>query len=231
MPNDDVERLLTECHAFAGVTRADFMDAFARPFPVSVPRGRTIFTQGQPAVAFFFMLEGWVQLYRAGQSGEPVTIDVFGPGETFAEALIPAGTGYPVSASTLTPARLFRIDCAAYRTLLATQPRVSLALITSVFGQLRQLVDQIESVKGWTLKRRVASAILRFVSVDDGSYRFDFPFERGMIAQKLGISPATLSRTFPLLASLGVRVTREAIEIEDVARLRHFVARGRLFTG
>jgi CRP-like cAMP-binding protein len=224
----DIDALLGMSHVFAGIDRETFGEYFGRPMATGIPRGRTIFTRGQPAVAFYILIEGWVRLYRSPGTGEPVTIQVFGPGETFAEALIAPGSVYPVSADSLTPVKVARIDCATYRTMLAVQPRTALSLIGSTFMHLKRLVDQVESVKGWTLKRRVAEAILRFVPQESqGACTVDFPFERGLLAQKLGISPATLSRTFPTLESVGVHVTREGIAIDDVARVRDYVAQGR----
>jgi CRP/FNR family transcriptional regulator, dissimilatory nitrate respiration regulator len=224
----DIDALLSMSHVFSGIDRETYSEYFGRPTVTAIPRGRTIFTRGQPAVAFYILTEGWVRLYRSPGAGEPVTIQVFGPGETFAEALIAPGSLYPVSADSLTPVRVVRVDCATYRTMLAVQPRTSLSLIGSTFLHLKRLVDQVESVKGWTLKRRVAEAILRFVPPDEtGTSTFDFPFERGLLAQKLGISPATLSRTFPTLDSIGVHVSRNGIVIDDIAKVRDYVAQGR----
>jgi CRP-like cAMP-binding protein len=224
----DIDKTMAMSHVFSGIDRETFSEYFGRLTPTAIPRGRVIFTRSQPAVAFYVLVEGWVRLFRSPGTGEAVTIQIFGPGETFGEALIVPGSIYPVSADSLTAVKVVRIDCATYRTMLAVQPRTAMSLIGSTFTQLKQLVDQIESIKGWTLKRRVAEAILRFVPVEaDGACALDFPFERGLLAQKLGISPATLSRTFPTLNSLGVHVTREGIAIDDVGKVRDYVVQGR----
>jgi CRP-like cAMP-binding protein len=228
MIDRDVQARLQDSVVFPGVDLDDLRQIMPRLNVLSFPRGRVIFSQGQPAAAFFVIVEGWVRLMRKSDGAEPVTIHVFGPGETFAEALIMPGAVYPVSAETLTKVRLVRIDSEAYRTLIATQPRMALAVITSNFAKMKGLMAQVERLKGWTLKRRVAEAVLRFCPAESGAVTFDFPFERAIIAQMLGISAATLSRAFPELASIGVHVTREQIAVDDVGKLATYVQAGRL---
>jgi CRP-like cAMP-binding protein len=229
--NRDIFDVLETSPVFGGLTPDEIRQYFTRLQVLNFAKNRTIFSQGQPAIAFYIIVEGWLRLVRPGAGGEVVTIHVFGPGETFAEALLAPGAIYPASAETLTSVKVVRVDTEGYRTLIATQPRAALAIVMSNFRKLKGLVDQVEQIKGWTLKRRVAEAILRFCPLQSGRCVFDFPFERGIVAQKLGISAATLSRAFPSLASLGVHVTRDEILVEDVARLAAYVRDGRLLPG
>jgi CRP-like cAMP-binding protein len=53
---------------------------------LSLREGETVFRQGDPADAFFIVIEGWVKLYRITLSGEEAVISLFTKGDSFAEA-------------------------------------------------------------------------------------------------------------------------------------------------
>ena len=65
-----------------------------------------IFEQGQPVTHFFGVLCGWVKLFRLRPDGSEVIIEVFGPGESFAEGAICMEGGYPVSGEMVEDGRL-----------------------------------------------------------------------------------------------------------------------------
>jgi CRP-like cAMP-binding protein len=46
--------------------------------------GETVFRQGDPANAFFIVIEGWVKLYRITMSGDEAVIYLFTKGDSFA---------------------------------------------------------------------------------------------------------------------------------------------------
>src|SRR5687768_2975346 len=73
-------------------------------------KGEELFAMGDPAPSFFFIIEGWVKLYRMTREGEESIINVFAPGETFAEAAVfsPAQR-YPVNAQAVEDTSLLEI--------------------------------------------------------------------------------------------------------------------------
>lgn len=75
-------------------------------------RGEQIFQQGDPADAFFLIIEGCVKLYREREGGEQVVVAIFAAGETFAEAAMFLGGAYLASAEAVTTSRILRIMAA-----------------------------------------------------------------------------------------------------------------------
>ena len=73
-------------------------------------KGIVLFHQGEPANAFYVLLDGWVKIYRITPDGSEAVVGVFRRGETFAEAVIFLGGRYPVTAEVVTTSRLLRID-------------------------------------------------------------------------------------------------------------------------
>lgn len=220
-------QLLRQTAIFAGLGEDDISAIMERPRVVSRAKGRNLFRRGDPAKAFFIVLSGWVQLYREDARGERTVIHIFGPGESFAEVLIGAGTIYPANADTVTDARLVCIDTEEFRTRLALNPRLGLALISANFRLLKSFVDQIESGRSWTPARRLAQFLLRFAEGDEDGAQVNLPYERGLVAARLGMSAPTFSRVLASLADLGVEADRSVIRIGHVERLSAFVRDGR----
>jgi CRP-like cAMP-binding protein len=186
-------------------------------------KGASLFHQGQPADAFFVILDGWVKIYRTTADGLEVVLHVFKRGETFAEAAMFLGGRYPASAETVSAARLLRIDGSAFRTRIRNQPELSLSMLAAASHQLKALVEQIEQIKVRSAPQRIAEFILRLAERQEGRAVVELPFEKGLIANRLGMKPESFSRALTRLRPLGVHVERDVVEVADMAKLAAFV--------
>lgn len=219
-------RLLRETTIFASLKDSDFEAIIADLRIVSISSGQSLFVEGTPAEAFYVVLDGWIVLSRDQPNGDSAVIHVFGPGESFAEALILPDTVYPVSAEAASDVRVAQFDTRKFRDLFTTNPQLGLAVVSATFRQLRNLVDHIEEIKTWSTRRRVAGILLKLCRHAGGSRNFALPMEQRLIAARLSITPSTLSRTLGDLREQGIRARRGRIEIECVDRLAHFVEGG-----
>ncbi|WP_431858239.1 Crp/Fnr family transcriptional regulator [Azospirillum sp.] len=207
---------------FASLGDEEFRLIVGRPRCETLPEGQTLFFQGDPADAFFVVLDGWAALSRDTSDGTRTVIKIIGPGESFAEALITEGARYPVSADAASPLRLARFETAALRALVAGNPGLGLSIVAATFRQMQKLVEQIEHLKSWSIERRVAAILLQMSGGRDAG-SFTLPVEQHLIAARLAITPPTLSRTLRKLAALGVEANRGRITLHDSARLARFV--------
>jgi len=186
-------------------------------------RGVLLFEQGTPAEAFFVVLDGWVKIYRTTPEGHETVVATFRRGETFAEAAIFMGGRYPVSAETVTPCRLLRINGDTLRRAIHDQPDLALAMLASTSHHLKALVEQIEQMKRMTGPQRLADFLMRLCHCQEGACTVSLPYEKALIANRLGMKPESLSRALAKLKPLGVTVDREAVSIEDARRLGNFI--------
>lgn len=186
-------------------------------------RGRTIFLQGDPAEAFFLALDGWVKLFRILPDGDEAVVAVMAPGECFAEAVMFMGGRYPVSAEAVTDCRLLRIDAQAIRAAMLADPRVATALLASIAHHTETLSDQVEHMKVLGAPQRVADFLVKAARVERGAASLTLPYDKALIARRLGMTPESFSRALAILRDHGVRVERDAVEIANMARLRAFV--------
>ncbi len=186
-------------------------------------RGATIFLQGDPAAAVYMVVDGWVKLYRVAPNGSEAVVSVFTRGDSFGEAVAFTGGIYPVSAEAASDVVLVRIETAEILRLLERQPGLAVSLLAATFAHLHRLVGQIEQLKARNGAQRVAEFLLEQVTEEAGACKIMLPYDKVLIAGRLGMKPESLSRAFARLREKGVQVRQSVAEIEDVAVLRDYV--------
>jgi CRP/FNR family transcriptional regulator, dissimilatory nitrate respiration regulator len=186
-------------------------------------KGTLLFQQGETATSFFVVLDGWVKLFRTTPDGSEAVVGVFRRGESFAEAAIFLGGRYPVSAEVAATARLVRIDGELLRRRIRDQPDLAFSMLASASYHLKFLVEQIEQIKSLSAPQRIADFLITLCPVREGSCAIELPYEKALIASRLGMKPESLSRALAKLRPLGVSVEREHVSIVDVDLLVRFV--------
>ena len=190
--------------------------------PKTYSRGERIFDEGDPADGFFCVLEGLAKLYRLREDGEEVVVAIFSAGETFAEVAMFLGGRFPASCETVSPARILEIDAAKLRRTVMDQPQLAFDMLAAASMRLRQLVDEIEHLKARSAPQRIAEFFVRQAAESSGPARIALPYEKALIASRLGMKPESFSRALGKLVDLGVVVERESVSIADLARLAAF---------
>ncbi len=191
-------------------------------------RRATLFEQDEPASAFYLVLEGWVKLFRMTAGGDEAVVGVFTRGDSVAEVPCLAGGNYPVSGETVGAARLLAVPTRGIVELTRARPEIGLAMLASASLHLKRLVDQIEELKARTGPQRLAAFLVDLAPTQRGACTIALPYEKLLIAGRLGMKPESLSRAFQRLRALGVRIHHNTVAVGDVARLAEFAGRERV---
>ncbi|MEP2780949.1 MAG: Crp/Fnr family transcriptional regulator [Pseudoruegeria sp.] len=186
-------------------------------------RGETIFLQDDPADAIYIVTDGWVKLYRIGTNGAEAVVETFTKGHSFGEAVALKSAAYPVSAEAVTGCTLVRIDAAFFLHHLQENPTIAIAMLPAIYSHLHNLISQIEQLKSRTGPQRVAEFLLDLSTEDIGACEVTLPYDKVLVAGRLGMKPESLSRAFAKLKEKGVRIRQNAAEIEDIELLRAYV--------
>lgn len=194
-----------------------------------LPKGTSLFREGEPMDRLYLVISGWVTLFRDTSAGQRVVIRVFGPGETLAEAALFLDSMFPVSGEVAENARLASLDRRAFERLLTTSPRVATGMIASLAMHLRALTIEIEQLKTRTATERVAAFLLTCCP-DRGQAdcSFELPYDKSLIAQRLGMQPESLSRNLARLRSHGISVDRNRVIVGSPGALEQALRSGDL---
>src|SRR5271157_2565410 len=190
--------------------------------PRAYARGEPVFHEGDPADGFFCIIEGWAKLTRLREDGDEVVVAIFSAGETFAEVAMFLGGRYPATCEAASPARILKINAANLRRAVLAEPQLAFDMLAAASMRLRQLVDEIEQLKAKSAPQRIADFFLKQTGSNSGSVRIALPYEKALIASRLGMKPESFSRALGRLTPLGVTVERESVIIGDVAKLAAF---------
>lgn len=190
---------------------------------VSYPRGAMIFQQDDVARALHIVADGWVKLYRLAPNGAEAVVGTMTRGQSFGEPIALRQARYPVAAEAITDAQVMNVPASALLTLLKIRPELAVSVLASVFLHLQGLVEQIEQLKARSGTQRVAEFLLELCPEGKPQASVTLPYDKALIAGRLGMKPESLSRAFARLREHGVTITRAQAEIASVEALRQLV--------
>jgi HlyB family type I secretion system ABC transporter len=96
--------------------------------PQSFAFAETIIREGDPADAFYVLVEGRARVVKEGQDGREVALNVLKPGDTFGEMALIAQTRRTATVRASGDVRILRLDRVVFQALLAEWPEVRAGL-------------------------------------------------------------------------------------------------------
>jgi CRP-like cAMP-binding protein len=221
MKRQDLE-ILQRVPLFAGLDEPQ-LDSLLRDASVrDHPKGQLLFQQGDTADRFYVVLGGWVKIFRLTPDGDQAVMGLFTLGETFAEAAMFMGGPFPANAEVTEEARLLRIQSGPFRKRLQAEPEIAVAMLASVSRRMHYLVGQIEQLQLRSGTQRVAHFLLKQCPAQEGPAEIVLPYDKSLIASRLGMKPESFSRALARLRDLGVHTTRSHVSISDTAALANY---------
>lgn len=207
---------------FRGLAEKVIAEALSEASVQRVARNTVLFIHGQPAERFYVVLEGWVKLFRETLDGHESVIAVFTRGESFAEAAVARLKIYPVNAAAASDVRLLVVPAGAFMAVVERDNALTMNVMDAMSTHLRGLVGQVEDLAAKSTTERLAAFLVRLCPAKNGSAQIQLPFDKALIAGRLGMQPETLSRAFRKLSPLGVEVSGHEVMISNIAALHTF---------
>lgn len=210
---------------FAALDDEQFERVERRTQVVSLDARQLLFQRGEPARNFYLVLEGSVKLALQSRAGDEKIVELLGPGQSFAEALMFMDAPmYPLAAIATEPSLVLAVPNAEYRAVLAESPPTCLRLLAELSRRLHGLVREIEELTLSSATNRFVRHVLDLAgSPPPGSapVTVTLPESKQMLASRLAIKPETLSRILRTLNDAGVvTVDGRSIHVPDLDRLR-----------
>ncbi len=216
---------ITRVPLFAGLGTSSLAALLAEAKVRTFARNALLFAEGDPAQQFYIVLDGWVQLYRQTPDGRESVIALFARGELFAEAVMFLGGTFPVNGAVLDDSRLLVIPAEPFRRALEHDNELCFKMMASMAVHLRRLVGQVEQLTVRSSTERLAEFLLKLAGDGATSAIVQLPYDKGLIAARLGMQPETLSRALAKLRPLGVESQGRRVAIRDFDALRRHCVR------
>jgi CRP/FNR family transcriptional regulator len=160
-------------------------------------KGEYLFHEGAPAVGFYIVQRGSVNVHRVNAAGKEQIIHVFRAGDSFAEVALASDKGYPAEARALEATQVLLVQKAGILALLRRQPELALRMLGSMSSHLRVLVGQLEDLTLKDVETRLANWLVKRCPNLQGEQpvRIELTMAKRVLAAELGTVSETLSRT------------------------------------
>lgn len=221
MDAKDLE-IIRRTRLFAGLSAESTLQLLHGAVPRKHPKGQMIFEQGADASAFYIVLEGWIKVFRPSASGDEAVFGVFTIGETFGEAAMFIGGRYPAAAQAVEDCRLVAVHSTVFREQLDKHPELAFQMLGAMSRHLHSLVLQVEQLQTRSSAQRLAQFLVSLAPGQDGYTVLLLPYDKSLIAHRLGMKPESLSRAFARLRSQGVSAGGNKVLIDDMGHLREY---------
>ncbi len=193
-------------------------------------RGDTVFRVGEPCEEFHVTVTGQVKLFAISPAGQEKVIELVGPGNSFAEALMFTGKPYIINAQALTDTLLLTVTKDAVVGEIERDPRFAMRMLAGISRRLHGLVHDVEAYALHSGVQRVIGYLLRDQIAEDcvsgEIITVSLPVSKATIASRLSLTPEYFSRVLHELEAAGlVRIDKRDVHILDVKRLSAYPGR------
>lgn len=190
--------------------------------PRSYGRGAVICLQGEQARTLKLVLDGWVKLYRLSGSGEEAVLATLQAADSFDEVAALQGGISQASAEAVSPCTVLHLDLQAICACERAKEHLQAAVLHMASHHLDGMMAQVEGLKVQTGAQRLTRYLIDLYEAEGGAIEFELPFEKVILAGKLGMKPESLSRAFARLKPIGVSSSHRLVSIRDMSKLRAY---------
>jgi CRP-like cAMP-binding protein len=194
MPASDLATTLQQIPLFSGLDAAELGEIATAVHRHRLRRGEILFQKGDPALGFYYLLEGQVKLALLAADGHEKVIELIQPGMTFGEAVMFIERPYPAYAEALRESQLLFVPRAPLLAAVRGNPGFALKLLAGLSVRLHGMVREIEELSTRNASQRVIGYLLAAHDDGDAGEVIDLPASKALIASRLNLTPETFSR-------------------------------------
>jgi CRP/FNR family transcriptional activator FtrB len=190
---------------------------------VNAPEDVELYQQGGTADALFIVLDGQLAGFSTVANGTTAVVEVIRAGETLGLATLLARLPRLMGVRTVTPSRLLSIDAEGLLALVEQAPSLVTVLLRAEANEFRALVRQVCDLKLRTTAQRLGCYLLALSTEDRANVTaMRLPFDKRLLAARLGCRQENLSRAFAALRGFGVETHGARVILHDIAKLRAY---------
>jgi CRP/FNR family transcriptional regulator len=192
--------------------------------PLTLAPGEAVFIEGDPAENFYEVLSGTVRLHKLLPDGRRQITGFLSTGHLLG---LSHANAYVYSAEAVGPVMVLCYPRARLDRLMDEVPGLARRLLAAASDELRQAQDQMLLLGRKTAAEKMASFLVTLVALQgDDADELELPMSRNDIADYLGLTMETVSRTLAKLKRdrLIALSTHTRVELLDRDRLEELAA-------
>lgn len=155
--------------------------------------GQTIYAQGDPADAIFFIESGWVLISVMAPSGKEGVVALRGAGECIGLRSLIEDRGRRTTASALTDCSALRLPAAAVTRMLREDPRFAETFVLYLIGQSIHDREIHVDLLTHSAEQRLARTLLRLANGGRGENAIPTRMTQTILAKMIGTTRSRVS--------------------------------------
>jgi CRP-like cAMP-binding protein len=200
--------VLRGAEMFARLGDADLRAVIDAGVVRRLPKGMTVFAQGDPGATCHSLLHGRVKVAQTRADGAQVVLRFIGPGEAYGTVAALMDRPFPADAIAVVDSVEAYWTVDTMRGLMRRFPEIALGSTASAGTRLFELQARLGELTAERVEQRIARALVRLVrqagrKTPEG-VEIDFPITRQELAEMSGSTLHTVSRTLSAWESRGV---------------------------
>lgn len=192
---------------------------------VSLRRGETLFSEGDPGDRLYLVVDGKVKLGHRASDGRENLLAVLGPGELLGELTLFDPGPRTATAIAVGPTRLAELRHDEFVALIDSRPELAKHMLRALAIRLRRTNEALADLVFSDVPGRVAKALLdladRFGEQTGDGVHVPHDLTQEELAQLVGASRETVNKSLADFIARGwIRLEGRAVRLLDVDRLR-----------
>lgn len=220
-----IDQLVRQARLFSALEEGQLAELLGTMRLLDLQEGERLFSLGQTAERFFMVTRGRVKIFRVSQGGNEKIIEIFGPGDLFAEAVMFfEHRHYPVNAEALEFSEVCAFDSQTFLNLLRNSTDLCLRMLGDLSMRLHGCVREIDHLALQNSTFRVVNYLVGLLPpAAANEVSIDLSAPKNVIASRVSIKPETFSRILHNLVREGIiSIQGKTIQAHDIERLRRF---------
>ncbi len=195
---------------------------------LSLKKNEILFECGYEASHFFLVRTGQISLFQTSLDGNEKIVDIFGPGQTFAEtSMFIDSKCYQVNARATCDTDLFYFDSEKFKSQLYLSSESCFSMMAEMSNRLKNQTQEIIELSIHDAQYRLVNYLLE--NSCDQTQNSCLPLvklstTKSILASRLSITPETFSRILARLKKQElITIKEDIIVLTDLDKLRRLV--------
>lgn len=182
-----------------------------------------IVQQGDVPQGIYLVIEGSLKTLRLNECGGEATIRLLEPGDTCMEAVIFMGRLFAHIRADSYEMQNTYDSGEVHQNQIIADAQFAVNILRIVTRHYKNAMHQIDAMQIKSPLQRVGYYFLtKHLEAGHHNLEFVLPFKKQIIANYLGMTPETFSRTLKKMKTIGVNIDDDFIRIKDAFALCHF---------
>lgn len=223
----EIPQIITSTLLFSGVSE-DIKHAFVEEARIKLfPKGATLFLHEDEASFFYIIEQGWIKLFRETLSGEEAIVDVLNHGHMFGETAIFENDSYAYGAQVIEDTVLVQLPLSLLKKYIAIDVHLSTQMLRVMSRFRKQQAKELEHRDLQSAPQRIGCFLLRLCDTRaKGAITLHLPYDKTLIASRLGMKAETLSRALAKLSQeTGIVIQGSTVTIPGIEKLSSYSCR------